>query len=186
MLNSLSLIDAINLMLASIGSDPINEIDDTDADVSNALRILEDTSRNTQRQGWDFNSAQYTLYPNKDNKIKWVDTILSYKNSDGNVYTKRGDLFFDATKSTFYFDKEIVIDCIIAVDFEDLPDCFKRYIASKAALQFAQRYFGDTTTIETLQYDMQDAYSQIVDYDMNMGNYNMLQLTNIAEVLERN
>ena len=39
MLNSLSLIDAINLMLASIGSDPINEIDDTDADVSNALRI---------------------------------------------------------------------------------------------------------------------------------------------------
>lgn len=185
MLIALTELDAINLMLSSIGSDPVSDLDETDVDVANAKRILEDTSRNIQRQGWDFNTVSYTLQPNRDNKIKWIDTIISHKSGDGKVYVKRGDSLFNLTENTFYFKNKIVLTAIIAVDFEDLPDCFKRYIAALAAFQFAQRYFGDQTTVETLQYDVQMAHQQIVAYDMNMGNYNMLQLTNIAEVLER-
>lgn len=184
MLLSLTKLDAINLMLAAIGSDPVNDVDETDVDVANALRLLEDTSRNLQRQGWDFNTAEYTMYPNQDNKIRWIDTILKFTSEDGS-YVKRGEFLYDNTNMTFYFKDKVVLQVVIAVDFEDLPDCFKRFIASKAALQFAQRYLGDPTITETLQYDMQDAWSQIVQYDMDMGNYNMLQLTNIAEVLQR-
>ena len=48
-------LDAINFMLSAIGSDPINTlVDDTDVDVANAKRILEQVSRSIQRQGWDF------------------------------------------------------------------------------------------------------------------------------------
>lgn len=184
MLLSLTKLDAINLMLAAIGSDPVNDIDETDVDVANALRLLEDTSRNLQRQGWDFNTAEYTMYPNQDNKIRWIDTILKFTSDDG-AYVKRGEFLYDNTNMTFYFKNKVVLNVVIAVDFEDLPDCFKRFIASKAALQFAQRYMGDPTTVETLQYDVQDSWSQIVQYDMDMGNYNMLQLTNISEVLQR-
>ena len=184
MLLSLTKLDAINLMLAAIGSDPVNDIDETDVDVANALRLLEDTSRNLQRQGWDFNTAEYTMYPNQDNKIRWIDTILKFTSDDG-AYVKRGEFLYDNTNMTFYFKNKVVLNVVIAVDFEDLPDCFKRFIASKAALQFSQRYMGDPTTVETLQYDVQDSWSQIVQYDMDMGNYNMLQLTNISEVLQR-
>lgn len=184
MLLSLTKLDAINLMLAAIGSDPVNDVDETDVDVANALRLLEDTSRNLQRQGWDFNTAEYTMYPNQDNKIRWIDTILKFTSDDG-AYVKRGEFLYDNTNMTFYFKDKVVLNVVIAVDFEDLPDCFKRFIASKAALQFAQRYMGDPTTVETLQYDVQDSWSQIVQYDMDMGNYNMLQLTNISEVLQR-
>ena len=184
MLSSLTKLDAINLMLAAIGSDPVNDVDETDVDVANAIRLLEDTSRNLQRQGWDFNTAEYTMYPNKDNKIRWIDTILKFTSDDG-AYAKRGEFLYDNTNMTFYFKDKVVLQVVIAVDFEDLPDCFKRYIASKAAFQFAQRYLGDQTTTEILQFDMQDAWSQIVQYDMDMGDYNMLKLTNIAEVLQR-
>ena len=57
MLMALTELDAINLMLSSIGSDPVSDLDETDVDVANAKRILEDTSRNIQRQGWDFNTV---------------------------------------------------------------------------------------------------------------------------------
>lgn len=185
MLMALTELDAINLMLSSIGSDPVSNLDETDVDIANALRILEDTSRNVQRQGWDFNTVSYTLHPNRDNKIQWIDTIISFTSDDDNTYAKRGDFLFNLTENTFYFEDNVVLTAIVALDFDDLPDCFKRYIASLSAFQFAQRYFGDQTTVETLQYDVQMAYQQIVAYDMNMGDYNMLQLTNIAEVLER-
>lgn len=57
MLTATTTLDAINIILSSIGADPVNTIDtEIDVDTANAMRMLERASRDIQRRGWDFNT----------------------------------------------------------------------------------------------------------------------------------
>ena len=187
MLTATSKLDAINIVLSSIGADPVNTIDeDVDVDVANACRMLERTSRDIQRKGWDYNTYTLTLSPLAfTNRIPWIPTIISFRALDGGSYAKRGDFFFDMGRQSPAFTADIKISAVMAVDFDDLPDCFRNYIAAKTALDFQSHYMGDSTLAGDLSLSVQEAYQDIVSYDMNMGDYNMLQTTGVAPVLER-
>lgn len=181
-------LDAVNIMLSAIGSDPVNTLTDTtDVDVANALRILEKCSRDIQRKGWDFNKGIYTFYPNiaDNNRILWDNTIIYHKSMDGNTYAKRGEYMYDMSNKTYNIKNKVELEVTVALDFIDLPDCFKSYIAAKASMAFQARYLGDTQISQFLMMEMQEAYQDIVQYDLDMGKVNMLQLTNIANVLTR-
>lgn len=187
MLNTLTELDAINWILSAIGSDPVTVLEDsTDIDVINARRILKDVSRHVQRQGWDFNKTTRTYTPDVEtHRIMWDDTIITLASNDGNVYVKRGKYLFNMTGDTYEFPKPIEVTVIYGVDFDDLPDCFKEYITAKAAIDFQTRYFGDSSVSPDLQYALQQAYADIVQYDMDMVSPNMLNLSGVSEVLQR-
>ena len=187
MLTTLTELDAVNQMLSAIGSDPVTTLDDsTDVDVINAQRLLSDVSRHVQRQGWDFNKTTKTYMPDVNNhRIMWGTNILSFKSEDDNVYVKRGNYVYDMTNDTYEFPKEIQATVIYGLDFEDLPDCFKEYITAKAAIDFQSRYFGDSSVSQDLQYALQIAYQDIVQYDMDMQDVNILNLSGVSEVLQR-
>lgn len=187
MLLATTKLEAINIILSSIGSDPVNSLEDeNDVDIANASEMLDRASRDIQRKGWDFNKGTYTLYPDVNtHKIRWDNNIIKFKSTDGKSYAKRGDYLKNMTDDTLEFDKEVKLEVTMALDFDDLPDCFRTYIAARVALDFQQKYFGDTAVSSDLQFNMQEAYADIVQYDMDMGEYNMLQLTNVAEVLQR-
>lgn len=188
MLTVMTELDAINYMLSAIGSDPINtQIDDTDVDVANAKRILEQASRNIQRQGWDFNTEEnFVLSPNVyDKKILWDDTIIKFTSTDGNVYAKRGKYLYDVTNKTFEFTQNVTLNIIRALDFEDLPDCFRNYITTQSALAFQQRYQCDSAVVQMLQAEVLEAKADIVQYDIDMSDPNALQFTRVTEGLQR-
>ena len=187
MLTTLTELDAINQMLSAIGSDPVTTLDDsTDVDVINAHRILLDVSRHVQRQGWNFNKTKRTYTPDANtHRIMWDDTIITLKSQDNNVYVKRGKYLFNMTEDTYNFKEPVEVEVIYGVDFDDLPDCFKAYVTAKAAIDFQARYFGDASVSQDLQYDLQLAHQDIVQYDMNMQDVNILNLTGVSEVLQR-
>lgn len=187
MLTATTLLDAINIILSSIGADPVNTVDtEIDVDTANAMRMLERTSRDIQRKGWDFNTYALTLSPDAfSGRIAWIPTILTFKAVDGGSYAKRGDAFYDITNQTAAFTRDIQLTAVMAVDFDDLPDPFKNYIAAKAALDFQARYMGDSAIAQDLALSLQEAYQDIVSYDMNMGDYNMLRMTGVTPALER-
>ena len=188
MLTTFKELDAINQILSAIGSSPVTSLEDsTDIDVINARRILNNTSRDVQRTGWNFNTITLKMQPDSEtHKISWDDTVLMLKSVDDNVYIRRSGFVYNQTEQTSTFSKSISVTVIQGLDFDDLPDCFKNYITALAALEFQIKYFNDGTSSQSLQYQVQTAYQEIVKYDMDMGNYNMLQLTNIASVLSRN
>lgn len=187
MLMTITELDAINQILSAIGSDPVMSLEDNlDMDVVNARRLLKETSRYIQRQGWDFNKTTRTLTPAVDTKrIAWDNTVISLSSSDGNVYVKRGEWLYNLTDDTYEFSKPIEVTVIYGVDFEDLPDCFKTYVTAKTALDFQSRYFGDTTVSQDLQLALQMAYQDIVKYDLEMSDANMLNVAGVSEVLQR-
>ena len=187
MLTTLTELDAINQMLSAIGSDPVTTLDDsTDVDVINAYRILLDVSRHVQRQGWDFNKTTKTYTPDANtHRILWDVGVLSLKSNDNNTYVKRGKYIFNMTDDTYEFPEDIEVTVIYGLDFEDLPDCFKEYITAKAAIDFQSRYFGDSSVSQDLQYALQIAQQSIVQYDMDMQDVNILNLSGVSEVLRR-
>ena len=187
MITATSKLDAINIILSSIGSDPVNTInEEIDVDVANACRMLDRASRDIQRKGWDFNTYTLTLSPDQyTGKVPWIPTIISYRSTDGTPYVKRGENFYDIENQTFQFKQPIHLTAIMMVDFEDLPDAFKNYIAARAAMNFQTRYMGDTANSQDLALSVQEAYQDIVTYDMNMGDYNMLTYAGVTPALER-
>ena len=209
MLIATTKLDAINIILASIGADPVNSImstvssmvgyssssdliesqlssGDVDVDVANAIRMLDTTSRNIQRKGWDFNRGEFTLTPDPNTKrIRMNSSVISFKATDGGQYGIRGGALYDMVKHTDKFDKNVTGELTMFLDFEDLPDAFRNYIAIKAACDFQMQYLADASVSQSLQQQLMEAHSDIVDYDMHMGNYNMLQLTSIASMLDR-
>ena len=180
-------LEAVNIILSSVGADVVDSIDtDVDVDVSNACRMLERVSRDIQRKGWDFNTETVVMHPSKTTKrILWDNTLLSYKATDGKTYVKRGDYLYNITDSTYEFDNSVELKVIRAVDFDDLPDVFRNYIAAKAAYSFQQRYMGDNNASQDLMMEVQELYADIVDYEIHMGNYNMLQFIQPTNVMQR-
>lgn len=187
MLLATTKLDAVNIILSSIGTDPVNSLDDeNDVDIANALLMLDNASRQIQRQGWDFNRGDYTLYPDSTTKrIRWDNNIIKFKSTDGKSYAKRGDYLKNMTDNTYEFDDKVVLQVTMAVDFEDLPDCFRSYLAARVAIDFQMKFFGNTYVNQDLQFNLQEAYADIVQYDMDMGDYNMLHLTNVQYTLQR-
>lgn len=180
-------LDAVNHILSAIGSAPVTTLEeDMDIDVVNARRILSNVSRDIQRKGWDFNKVTRTLSPRMDNHhIPWDRTIISLHSTDGSTYVKRGEWLYDMTRGSYEFDKPITVEIVEGVDYDDLPDAFKTYVTAKAAVDFHTRYFGDAAISEDLQMGLTLAYQDIVQYDMEMGSLNMLQVAAVPPVLER-
>ena len=187
MLTTQTELDAINQMLSAIGSDPVTILEDsTDIDVINARRLLKEVSRQVQRQGWDFNKTPRTYTPDVNtHRIAWDDTIITLKSKDNNVYVKRGNYLFNMTEDTYSFKEPVEVEVIYGVEFDDLPDCFKEYVTAKAAIDFQARYFSDASVSQDLQYALQIAHQDIVQYDMDMQDANILNLAGVSEVLQR-
>lgn len=63
-------LDAINLILSSIGEAPVNSLTESESiDVDNARSLLDTVSRNIQRQGWQFNTlTNVTVMPDTNSK----------------------------------------------------------------------------------------------------------------------
>ena len=72
-------LQAVNIMLSSIGEAPVNSITGTTTvDVSTAKNILDETSMSIQSQGWHFNTHENykTLSLDTDGKVPHLQTAL--------------------------------------------------------------------------------------------------------------
>lgn len=188
MLQTTTKLEAVNLVRSCIGSYPVNSLDEhEDMDTASILRIMDMESKRIQGEGWDFNRHDsYIMKPDRfTKKIRWNNNFLKYRSTDGITYVKRGDYLYNMTEQKDTFDKDVTLEVIELVDFEDLPECFRDYITMKTALAFQARFIGDTTILQTIQQELLMAQSALVQYDLDSGSYNSLQFARSAEVLSR-
>lgn len=181
-------LDAVNVILASVGDSPVNSLESNlSVDVHNAKRMLENMSRMVQSREWEFNTGIDTeVLPDASSKrIKYNPTWIAIKNKkDNKVYVKRGEYLYNLTDSTYIFEAPITLTIIEAVDFEDLPQCFKEYITAKTAIKFQSRYLGDDSVSQMLVAESNEAYSDIVQYCIDTG-VGGLDVVGIQERLNR-
>lgn len=170
-------LEAVNEILSSIGSTPVDTLDESlDVDVLNAKRLLENVSREIQSRGWYFNTEESaTLQPDADsNLIPCPENYLVFY-SDGYQLIRQSGYFFDIASRTNEFPSGITVTLVRYMTFEELPECFRKYITCRAARLFQMRYLGSTDIDASLQFAESEAYSDVIDYDLRTGNYNIYE-----------
>lgn len=149
-LNPQTELDAVNTMLASIGSAPVNTLAVVGVkDINIAKSALSSTLRSVLLRGWSFNTdTNYELVPDGNNNILVPDTALWIEPCDRSKdyvvrYSDTQAMLYDKENHTFTItDNPLKVDIIWAFSFESIPEAARSYIATKAARIFQSQIIG--------------------------------------------
>lgn len=170
-------LDAVNEILSAVGSSPVNSLEDElNVDVLNAVRVLDSVSKEIQSRGWDFNiEDSVALLPDDDtNLVPCPNNYLRFVSS-GYKLIRRSGYFFDILSQTNEFPEGLTLDTLVrGLDFEELPEVFRKFITCRAARIFQMRYLTSDDLNKHLMTEESSAYADIIDYDLTTGNYNIL------------
>jgi hypothetical protein len=72
------------------------------------------------------------------------------------------------------FSDGLTVDELVKeIEFENLPEAFKYYITVRASRIFQARYLTSQEIDQHLQIEENNAYTQIIDFDLQSANYNI-------------
>ncbi|SOO46720.1 tail tubular protein A [Yersinia phage fPS-50] len=169
---------AVNDILASIGEPPVSTLEgDSNADVANARRVLNKINRQIQAKGYTFNIEEGAqLLPDIFSRmIPFMSDYLSILSDGGaTAYVNRGGYVYDRINNTDQFDGPISVTIIRLKEFYEMPECFKHWIVTKAARHFNNRFFGAPEIDAVLAEEEQEAKMDCAEYELDFGNFNML------------
>jgi len=143
----LSKLRAVNIALENIGESSVNTlVGSADAFVVTAIAVLEETTRDVCEEVWNFNrDVEYSMAVDVSGNIPVSSDMISvdgsYKND--NFQVRQGKLY-DAENQTFIFTEPQKCDIVWELDFEDLPQYVRKYVAIRAARTFNRRIIGDS------------------------------------------
>lgn len=147
---ALTEIEAVNLMLATIGEAPISSLENAmHADALMARQTLAMTSREVQAEGWWFNTESGVPFiPDIDGHIAAPEPLISLDiEPTERAYSLldvvlRGSRLYDRKNHTYKFTQPFRATIVMMLVFEDLPECVKQYVAVRAARQFQGEAVG--------------------------------------------
>lgn len=175
-------LEAVNEILSAIGSSPVNSLeDDNNVDVINAKRLLEGVSREIQSRGWWFNTLdnvhldpEVEGYGNARNYFVPCPNSYIKFTSEGYKLLRREGYFLDQLSNTMNFPEGLDLDTLVKLlDFQELPEAFRKYITVRAARIFQMRYLSAEELDQHLQVEESQAYSDLIGYELETGNYNI-------------
>ena len=187
---SLSELEAVNIMLSTISVAPVSTLAvDGDLNVSVAKQMLYDTAREVQSYGYYFNTdAKYPLTRDVDNHIVLPKNVL-FVSVDRDYWaydaTLRGLKLYNRSKQSYQFDKNLKGTVTFFLEWDELPQPAKQYMAIKAARKFQLRMLPDEYTSKYSQQEELEAKAQLEDYDAMERQYNLTDSNPVFNILAR-
>ena len=115
--------------------------------------------------------------------------VSSLDNSKVRSSTKdiveRGGKLYDREKNTSVFTDSIKVDRVIVLNFDDLPEAARRYIATRSARVFHDRVVGSGELHRFFQEDEHMAWSELLEYEAEMGDYTIFDDYDVYRIIER-
>ena len=187
----LSELEAINLMLATIGESPVSSLETTgDLHIAMAVQFLYDTSREVQTVGYHFNYEEnYPLALNVGYELVIPSNALSLDVCDEYSYkydaVQRGTRMYDRKNHTYTFDAAIKVDIIFFLPWSDLPQPARQYIAIQAARRFQRRVQGDDAIEKLTAVEEATAKAQLEDFEATARDYNLGDNFDVFNIISR-
>ena len=183
-------LDAVNIMLGTIGESPISSLDASTGvvDAVIARQILREVSIQVQEVGWHFNTEiNYVLAPNSiSGEITLPTNCVEVDSTGDDKYLDvaiRGTRLYDRTNHTFQFSKSIKAELVLLLEFNDMPQSARHYITIRAARVFQQRVVGSETLATYSERDEVRALtalkrfeSKTADHNILTGNYSVMNI----------
>ena len=187
-------LEAVNIMLSTIGEAPVNNLNSGLEDAETAETILKNVSRDVQSHGWNFNSEpDYTvaadssgnvILPTEIVRADLANSETKYRSSK-NEYIQRGNKMYDKVNHTYNIGKALKLDVVVLLTFDLLPEIARRYIAIKASRIFQERVVGSTELSQMNRNDEQQAWFALQEMEGDNGDYNIFDDYSTASVLNR-
>lgn len=173
-------LQAINTMLSVVGEPPVNSLSAQRADSLLAQNLLDEVTREVLTYGWQFNSEDnVTFTPDEisgfiyiGDSVVRVDMDPRYINYDIVI---RGNRLYDRKSNSYVFSVPIVVQQVILMDFDDMPEVAKRYVAVRAARVFQDRMVGAQTLHAFTATDEVVALTKLQEYENEVGDYSIFQ-----------
>lgn len=180
-------LDAVNLMLSTVGESPITSLDDgSSVDTSQAKLMLYNVSRQVQQRGWWFNTEEnYPLIPDNYSKHILVPTNTMKIIPDDPAIILRGTKLYNRDKHTYVFNAPVSVEIVFLLAFEELPEPARNLITQRAGRMFQERMFGSDTISAFTKTDESIALSDLVSADMEARAPNMLNDSQFAQNITR-
>lgn len=180
-------LEAVNIMLASIGEAPINSLDSGLVDAEMAETILDAVTRSVQSEGWTYNTEySMKLTPDVDDHITIPVNTLKIDPTNRHLnLVRRGGKLYDPHNHTFKFKQPVLADIVVALPFEDLPETSRRYIAIKSARTFQDRTVGSTQLHGFQKHDEEMAYVKMVRDESQVGDHSFLNDSQTQSITNR-
>lgn len=200
----LTQLQAVNLLISTLGEAEVDSLSGNE-DATEALSRLNEADLECQSIGWNWNRLYgFQLTLNDDGTITLPDETLgltaAYAQgnspgpfqglvSSGNLgqrinVVQRGTLLFDPVNNTTVFPYAPIVDLIVRIDWDSLPQVARQYITYKAAQRFHARKQGEGIVLQVNTEDIKDAFQTLnqredenVPGQLNSidGNANVLQ-----------
>lgn len=182
-LSATTTLDAVNVMLKGIGQAPTNTLVDGggSVDVESAFLTLNETSRQVQGLGWHFNKdIGMKLMPESltdfvrlpENTLR-VDEVYPDDLRMGSDMVQRGLRLYDRRKHTYQIGRPVVVDIVMMLPFDELPQYARTYITISAARKFAQDETGNSDITRLSKDDEERALIQLEQLDAEHAGSNL-------------
>ena len=177
-------LSAVNSILGAIGQSPVTTINKQNPEIGFIYNLLRDANVDLQNEGWHFNTEKHVTYtPDSDGKIVIGNDILKMDTTDGWIdrthdVVKRNGYLYDKQSHTDDFSDHTTInlDIVRLINYDDLPEVFKRYIIYKAAVRAATQLVGNPQLARLLAQQEALQRAAIMEYECNQGNHTMFGL----------
>lgn len=150
----LTKLEAVNAMLMSVHETPVSSLDaPITEEVALAIKTIDRLSEDVQRDGYTFNTeTNFTLVRDNSNNITLPVNVcrikVNYSGLNPNVdITIRGRRLYDRYNHTYEFTSDVKCDKMVRIlEWNDLPDVFRRYISMRSARVFTAQMTGSQQT----------------------------------------
>ena len=173
MSNRMTELDALNILLGTIGSSPLTSLSNPqNADALSAQNKLDSARKEIQAENWYFNSEEnFPLVPDVTTGFITLPSNITAIDSMGRFGEKvdgviRGNKLYDRENHTYKFDTTIYANVLECLDFDELPETAKLYVVARAARQFQEEMLGDTSLRTWTREDEAMARGRLIDEDL--------------------
>jgi len=185
-----SKLESVNVMLTAIGESPVNTItSSTTTDVSIALQILDNVSREVQSAGWHFNTdTNYTLSRNTTNHIELPANALRVDTSNSDAHldlVERARKLWDRENHTYVLTKDIKVNITWLLEFTELPETARRYITIRATRIFQDRMLASETLHRFHQIDEFQALSALKEHEGDTRDHSVFDNYSTYRIIDR-
>lgn len=189
--NTLTELEAVNVMLTTIGEAPVNTLTTSAvSDVGIARSILTETSREIQSRGWHYNTEKnYPLVPDVNGNItvpiNFVSVDLASIYDSKYDIVLRGTQVYDRLNRTAVFTETLKATVVQLFTFDQLPEVVRRYITIRAARKFQDRVVGSSTLHGFAERDELEALVSMKEQESDVAGHNIFNNYDVSRALWR-
>lgn len=172
-MNLTNLLTAVNIVLRMAGLPRVNTLSD-DSEVVTIRDLLYETSLAHQTKGWYWNTITTTIQPDVNGEIVLPSNTIRADPTSvlENHLVQRGLRLYDPQRMTKNIGKPVSVTIVQHLDFDEVPEVFRRYITVRSGQLFQQEFVGSPQLDAFNQGLVEEAWNDMQADDTDRSDYN--------------